>query len=118
MIINLNEMKQTRGYDGSNFVVCDRKQWRLSKHQGDLVYCDTPEGRSDDFEWIILLSNSFTGEEYILNTTVKGRIEYYEHGEDSGSFYLNGRSRADHLIEQMTKTGEINLSNWTRINEF
>lgn len=118
--INLNATIKTKDHDGYKAQTVHEKMWILSKVQGDIVPCMTPDGPSDDFCWNITLTNWFTGSVYVLNTPVVGRIrsETYEDEETGYSedvtWYENGRNRADALIEQMKKVGKLNMDNWTK----
>lgn len=121
MKINLNTFVKGRDHDGYKAIETKDMMWGLSKVQHEFVDCMTPDGPSDDFSWKIVLTNWFTGSVYELNTLVVGRIrsETYE-DEESGysedvTWYENGRTRADALIEQMKTKGVIDLTNWTLI---
>jgi hypothetical protein len=117
--INLNATIKSYDHDGFKRVEVQDKMWYVSKEQFEFVECMTPEGPSDDFSWKIVLTNWFTGSVYVLNHIVVGRTEHYEYEDeefyDSGFVYVNGRSRADRLIEKIIKTGKVNLENWTKI---
>lgn len=119
-MINLNSTIKTRDHDGYQSIECQELMWGLSKVQGDVVPCMTPDGPSDDFCWSIILVNWFTGSEYVLKTPVYGRIrsETFEDEETGYSedvtWYENGRTRADALIEQIKKAGKVNLENWSK----
>lgn len=124
MKINLNATVKCKDHDGYKAQTVKEPMWHLSMWQGDVVHCMTPEGPSDDFCWHIILTNWFTGEEYVLKTTVHGHIrsETYEDEETGYSedhvWYENGRTRAENLIEAMKAKGEIDLENWTKTNTF
>lgn len=113
--INLNSTVKGKDHDGYKAIETQEAMWGLSKWQGDVVHCMTPDGPSDDFVWHIVLTNWFTGSEYVLNTTIHGHIRE-ESDDESGDhvWYENGRTRADNLIEKMKKVGKINLDNWTK----
>ena len=118
-IIKLDSYVKCKDHDGYKAITTKELQWSLTKEQGDLVECQTPEGPSDDFCWHILLNNWFTGETYRLNSTIYGRTVTREY-EDEDCYecvtvYMNGRSRADALITVMEAKGEIDLNNWTKI---
>lgn len=113
-MINLNATIKTKDHDGFKLQTVNEKMWMLTKWQGDVVHCMTPDGPSDDFCWHIVLTNFFTGEEYVLKTTIHGRIEGHNDPECDELYYMNGRNRADRLIEQMYKVGQIDLNNWRR----
>lgn len=118
--INLNATVNTRDHDGYKAQTVKEKMWSLYKVQGDVVPCMTQDGPSDDFCWNVYLVNFFTGEEYVLNTTIYGvmREETYEDEETGYSedvvWYENGRTRTDSLIEKILEKGQVNLDNWTR----
>lgn len=119
--INLNATIKTKDHDGYKAQTVHEKMWILSKVQGDIVPCMTPDGPSDDFFWHITLTNWFTGYVYVLNTPVVGRIrsETYTDEEDGYSedvtWYENGRQVADDLIEKMKAKGVVDLTHWTFI---
>lgn len=121
--INLNATIKTKDHDGYKATEVQEPMWHLSSWQGDVVHCMTPDGPSTDFCWYIVLTNWFTGTEYVLKTSIHGHIrsETYE-DEDGYSedvvWYENGRTRADNLIEKMKKTGTVNLDNWTERKMF
>lgn len=120
-IINLKATVKCKDHDGYKAQTVNELQWMVSKHQGDVVHCMTPDGPSDDFCWHITVENFFTGEIYALNTIVYGHIrsETYEDEETGYSedvvWYENGRTRANILIEKIKAKGVIDLSNWSRV---
>ncbi|WJZ28108.1 hypothetical protein NCTGTJJY_CDS0229 [Serratia phage 92A1] len=119
MKINLNATVKCKDHDGYKAQAVHESQWSLSAEQFELVYCNTPEGQSDDFSWKIVLNNWFTGQEFVLNTIIFGKIvcETYEdedYSEDV-AYYKNGRQVAMDLIEKMKAKGVLDLSNWTLI---
>lgn len=113
--LNINGTVNTKDHDGYKRIVKKERIWFFTKEQGDIVYCNTPNGPSDDFEWTILLINWFTGSEYRLKATIRGRIEGHNDPECEELYYMNGRNRADRLIEQMKKAGTVNLDNWVKV---
>lgn len=121
-IINLNATIKTKDHDGYKAIVVNELQWALDKFQHEFVECQTPEGPSDDFSWKITLVNWFTGEEYVLKTVVYGRTETHEYEDEENGFYdcqtlyVNGRSRADRLIEQIKTVGKVDLDNWIKVS--
>ncbi|BAQ22876.1 hypothetical protein AU156_gp225 [Edwardsiella phage PEi20] len=118
-IINLNATVKCKDHDGYKAQTVNELQWMVSKYQGDVVHCMTPDGPSDDFAWHITVENFFTGEIYALKTTIHGHIrsETYEDEDCSEDvvWYENGRTRADNLIEKIKKAGKIDLTNWTKV---
>lgn len=118
-IINLKATVKCKDHDGYKAQTVNELQWMVSKTQGDVVHCMTPDGPSDDFCWHITVENFFTGEIYALNTVVYGHIrsETYDEDDMQGDYvwYENGRTRADILIEKIKAKGVINLANWTRV---
>ena len=119
MKINLNASIKTKDHDGYKAISVDEKMWSLSMEQFELVYCQTPEGQSDDFSWKIRLTNWFTGSQYVLNTVILGKIrcETYEDEDytEDHVWYQNGRTTAENLIEKMKEKGVIDLTHWTLI---
>lgn len=118
--INLNATIETKDHDGYKAIKSHDLMWSLSMEQYELVYCQTPEGQSDDFSWKIRLNNWFTGSSYILNQTVYGKIRCETFEEDGYSedhvWYQNGRTTAENLINKMKAKGEIDLQYWTLID--
>lgn len=119
-IINLKATVKCRDHDGYKAQTVNELQWMVSKSQGDVVHCMTPDGPSDDFCWHITVENFFTGEIYKLNSTVYGHIRSETYEDEDGysedvTWYENGRTRADNLIEKIKKAGKIDTTNWTKI---
>lgn len=115
MKINLNATVKCRDHDGYKAQVVNELQWMVSKRQGDVVPCMTPEGPSDDFCWHIMIENFFTGEVYELNTVIHGHIREESYEDEDMVWYENGRTRADSLIEKIKAKGVIDTANWTKI---
>lgn len=115
MKINLNRTVKGKDHDGYKTITTNDLMWYLSKTQGDVVECMTTEGPSDDFCWHITLTNFYTSEEYVLKNVVYGRIEHYEDEEYCDSFYVNGRTRADRLIEQIKVKGVVDTDHWNKV---
>lgn len=120
-IINLNATIKCRDHDGYKSQVVNELQWMVRSVQGDVVYCTTPDGPSDDFCYYIEIENFFTGEIYRLNSTVYGciRSKTYEDEETGYSedvvWYENARNRAETLIEKIKAKGVIDSVKWTKI---
>nr|DAE46176.1 MAG TPA: hypothetical protein [Caudoviricetes sp.] len=121
MKINLNSYIKGKDHDGYKAIETKEMQWHLYKEQFEFVGCMTPEGPSDDFSWKIMVTNFFTGDTYELKTLILGKIrcKTYEDEETGYSedvtWYQNGRTTADDLIEKMKAKGELNLDNWIKV---
>lgn len=113
--INLKATVKCRDHDGYKAQTVNELQWMVSKTQGDVVHCMTPDGPSDDFCWHITVENFFTGEIYKLNSTVYGHIRSETYEDEDVTWYENARTRADNLIEKIKAKGVIDLANWSRV---
>lgn len=113
--INLNDFIKCKDHDGYKAQSVKELQWGLTMEQFELVYCMTPDGQSDDFSWKIRLTNWFTGEEYVLKTVILGHIRSETYEDEDCTWYENGRTRAEALIQKMKDKGVINLDNWCQI---
>lgn len=119
--LNINSTIKTKDHDGYKLQTVEEKMWVLSKVQHEFVECMTPEGPSDDFSWKIVLENFFTGSVYELNSEIVGKIisEDYEDKEsgycETVTYYKNGRSVADDLIEKIKAKGVVDLNRWNKV---
>lgn len=89
----------------------------LTAVQVDIVACTTPDGPSDDFSYAIILDSFIGAQRYVFNQTILGRIEHYEDEECYETYYVNGKNRAERLIEKMKEKGTIDLKYWTPYND-
>lgn len=92
--------------------------WGLVVEREDLIACMTPEGPSDDFSCSIHLHNWYTGEHYVLNSLIIGKIHCQDFEDkatgycDTVTYYKNSFNTASDLIEKMKAKGVINLTHW------
>ncbi|QHJ79018.1 MAG: hypothetical protein [Caudoviricetes sp.] len=115
MKINLNATIKTKDHDGYKAITVNEPMWVLSAEQFELIYCQTPEGQSDDFSWKIRLTNWFTGSQYVLNTVIFGKIRSESYEDEDHVWYQNGRTTVENLIDKIKAKGEIDLTHWTCI---
>lgn len=114
-IINLNATVKTA--DDVDHV------WGLRVEREDLIACMTPDGPSDDFSCSIHLTNWYTGQVYVLNSLIIGKIisEDFEDEEtgycETVTYYKNSFSTASDLVEKMKAKGVINLDHWVHVKE-
>ena len=113
-IINLKSGIDCKDHDGYKAITTKELMWSLSMQQHELVYCNTPDGPSDDFSWKIILTNWFTGSVYELNSIIVGQIRHESFEDGDYTWYENGRIRTEALIEKMKAKGKIDLTHWTK----
>lgn len=113
--INVNAVMKHSDLAGGNDPI-----WGLRVEREDLIACMTPEGPSDDFSCSIRLTNWYTGEEFVLDRLIIGKIHHEDYeDEESGycesvSYYKNSFNTASDLVEKMKAKGVINLDYWKK----